>query len=75
MSDLEFINGFTKITLSKICKELNINQGNLQAGKNKKYEKIVRKKIESELSSLYFLSAASEYHMIQDILYYGDNNE
>lgn len=54
MEDLEFIKKFSKITISKICKELKINSSNLYSGKvSQEKLKLVRKRIESKVAELY----------------------
>lgn len=51
--DLKYIKNFSKITISSICKELNINRANVLNGKAsaKNIEK-VRKKIEEKIKEL-----------------------
>ena len=51
--DLEFIQGFSKIKISKACKFFGYNQSNLMKGKSgREKEKNVRKFIEYELANL-----------------------
>lgn len=51
--DLEFIQGFAKIKVSKACKFFGYNQSNLMKGKSgREKEKNVRKFIEYELANL-----------------------
>ncbi len=52
--DLEFIKGFSKISIQEICTKKNINRGNLLNGRSSKVNsKIVRKGIESKIAELY----------------------
>ena len=52
--DLEFIKGFSKISIQKICNKKNINRSNLLNGKSARINsKLVRKGIESEVAKLY----------------------
>lgn len=54
MSDLEYIKGFNKVQITKICKKLNIDYANLISGRSKKENvKKVKKEIESEIAKLY----------------------
>ena len=56
MEDLEFIKGFTKISVPKICKKVKVDKGNLHKGTcNKEKIKEVRKNIENEIAKLYLL--------------------
>lgn len=52
--DLEYIKKFSNIKVSKICRDLGIDHGNLCNGRviNEKEHK-VKKRIEHELASLY----------------------
>lgn len=51
--DLIFIKGFSKIKVSKACKEFGYDQGNLTRGRlGKDAEKNVRKYLESELGKI-----------------------
>ena len=53
MTDLEFIKGFSKIQISKICKKYNISKTNIYQGTAKKEKiKIVRDEIFEELKNL-----------------------
>lgn len=54
MDDLDWIKGFSKITISGVCKELKIDRGNVLNGKASA-EKIaaVRKLIENKFDKLY----------------------
>jgi len=56
MNDLEYIKKFNQIQLTKICKNVKVNRGNLYSGRTKKenIEK-VRRTIESEIAKLYIL--------------------
>ena len=52
--ELKFIKGFTKISITGICKKVNVNRSNLlngTAGDDR--EKIVKEEIERELAKLY----------------------
>jgi hypothetical protein len=52
--ELKFIKGFSKISISGICKKVNVNRSNLlngTAGDDR--EKIVKEEIERELAKLY----------------------
>lgn len=52
--DLDYINKFSKITISKACKYYGYNQSNLQNGKCSDYKiRNVRKFIENELFKMY----------------------
>ena len=52
--DLEFIKGFSKISIQEICNKKNINRSNLLNGRSSKINsKIVRKGIESEVAKLF----------------------
>ena len=54
MDDLEFIKGFSKISVTAICKKLKINRGNLLNNRTtKENEKRVRTEIEKEIRDLY----------------------
>ena len=54
MEDLEFIKKFSKITISKICKELKISSSNLYSEKvSQEKVKLIRKRIESKIAELY----------------------
>lgn len=54
MSNLEFIRNFNKITLTAICKKLNLQRTNIVMGKAPEEKiKLVREEIESELAKLY----------------------
>lgn len=56
MEDLDFIKGFTKISLPKICKELKIDVSNVRSGRcNKNKIKKVRKHLEKEIANLYIV--------------------
>ena len=56
MSDLEFIKGYSKITVNKICKELGYDSSSILRGKATK-ERLsnVRKHIEDKQARLYLL--------------------
>ena len=52
--ELKYIKGFSKISITGICKKVNVNRSNLlngTAGYNR--EKIVKEEIERELAKLY----------------------
>lgn len=52
--ELKFIKGFSKISITGICKKVNVNRSNLlngTAGDDR--EKIVKEEIERELAKLY----------------------
>lgn len=52
-SDLKFLQGFTKVKISKACKFFGYNQSNLMKGKSGRIaEKKVRKYIEYELANV-----------------------
>ena len=52
-SNLKFIQGFSKIKVSKACKFFGYNQSNLMKGKSgREKEKNVRKYLEYELANL-----------------------
>ena len=54
MDDLEYIKSFSKINITKACKKLGINRGNLLNNKTPKENIIkVRKELESEVAKLY----------------------
>ena len=59
--DLEFIKGFSKISVQKICTKKNINRGNLLNGRSSRINsKLVRKGIESEVAKLYIEKEGNE---------------
>ena len=59
--DLIFIKKFSKITITKACKDLNVDIANLSNGKTtKENEKRVRKYLENELAKIY-LEECEEY--------------
>ena len=52
-NDLKFLQGFTKVNISKACKFFGYNQSNLMKGKSGRIaEKKVRKYIEYELANV-----------------------
>ena len=53
--DLLFIKGFTDITVSSICRDLNINRANLISGRyvNEDKYRLVKKEIERRIAKLY----------------------
>lgn len=52
-NDLKFLQGFTKVKISKACKFFGYNQSNLMKGKSGRLaEKKVRKYIEYELANV-----------------------
>lgn len=54
MDDLQYIKDFSKISVSKICEEHNINRQNLLNNiSTKKNAQIVKKAIENKVFSLY----------------------
>lgn len=54
MEDLQYIKNFSKISVSKICEENNINRQNLLNNiSTKKNAKIVKNEIEKEILGLY----------------------
>lgn len=59
--DLIFIKKFSKITITKACKNLNVDVANLSNGKTtRENEKRVRKYLENELAKIY-LEECEEY--------------
>ena len=59
--DLIFIKKFSKITITKACKDLNVDVANLSNGKTtRENEKRVRKYLENELAKIY-LEECEEY--------------
>ena len=66
--DLEFIKGFSKISIQEICNKKNINRGNLLNGKSTRINsKLVRKGIESEVAKLYIEKEDEEDEKIKDV--------
>lgn len=55
MTDLDFINKFTSISVNKMCKEMGITLSNLKYGRNKGKEYIIRRMIEERIAELYKL--------------------
>ena len=56
MSDLEFINKFSKIKVASICQKLKINRSNVYNGRTTDENlKKVRREIESEFAKLYII--------------------
>lgn len=54
MSDLDFIKGFSKISIAKACRDLNINRTSLLLGRLKEEKvKKVRRYLECEVAKLY----------------------
>lgn len=57
MGDLDFIKGFSKISVTEICKNKKINISNMYNKRNqpqqKKNARIVRKEIEKQLDDVY----------------------
>ena len=55
INNLDFINNFSKISVNKICKQQNIDRGNLSKGKTTD-ENInkVKEEIEKEIHKLYY---------------------
>lgn len=54
MKDLEYIKSFSKISITSVCKKLNIDRANLLNGRLKKDKiKQVREELESEVAKLY----------------------
>lgn len=54
MTDLEFIKNFQKITITNICKKLNINRGNFYSNKVKPEDVTrIKEQIELEFNLLY----------------------
>lgn len=61
MTDLEYIKKFSKITIKKICLIEKIDSSNLYKGKiSDEKIKRVRKRLESEVASLYVIEKVSE---------------
>lgn len=58
MEDLEFIKGFSKITISNACKKVRVDNSNLRTGRcSKEKIKEVRRYLESEIAKLYLLES------------------
>lgn len=56
MSNLEYIQAFSKISIAGICRKLKIDRSNLITGRTSEENiKIVRKYIESEIAKLYLI--------------------
>lgn len=56
-NDLEFIKGFSKISVKDICDKKKVNRSNLLAGRSTKdNSKKVKKGIEAEIYKLYIKS-------------------
>ena len=54
MKDLEYIKKFSKISITKVCKELGINRGNLLSGRTTPENiKKVRDELERKVSKIY----------------------
>lgn len=54
MTDLDYIKNFSKITVSKICKKLKIDNSNVSRGTTSKENlHLVREHIENEIANLY----------------------
>lgn len=55
MNDIDFIKNFSKITITKVCKNANVDRANLVSGRIKDETKIkaVREEIENEIAKLY----------------------
>ena len=54
MKDIEYIKKFSKITITGICRKLNVNRTNLLTERTTKDNtKKVREEIESEIAKLY----------------------
>ena len=54
MKDIEYIKKFSKITITGICRKLNVNRTNLLTERTtKENTKKVREEIESEIAKLY----------------------
>ena len=52
--ELKFIKGFSKISITGICKKVNVNRGNLLNGTaGEEREKTVKEEIEKEIAKLY----------------------
>lgn len=52
MTNLDYLRGFSKITISNVCKKVNLNSKNIYRQKEDKLE-LVKKEIESEIAKLY----------------------
>lgn len=69
--DLEYIKQFSKIFVSRICRENNVNYQNLMNGRStKENSKKIRKAIESELVKVYMydlLLGSGEENEIEDV--------
>lgn len=51
--DLQYIKDFSKITISQICRDLNIDRGNLMNGRaSEKNIKLVKEELEKRLAAL-----------------------
>ena len=54
MNDLEYIKKFSKITISGVCRKININRSSLLMGKLKPEQiKEAREELEHEIAKLY----------------------
>ena len=54
MKDIDYIKKFSKITITGICRKLNVNRANLLTERTtKENTKKVREEIESEIAKLY----------------------
>lgn len=61
MNDLDFIKGFSKITITGACKVENVSRQNLLNGKTtKENERKVRERLESDLALLYIKEVQKE---------------
>jgi hypothetical protein len=61
MSNLEFIQNFSKISIAGICRKLKIDRSNLITGRTSEENiKMVRKYIESELAKLYLIKEVEQ---------------
>lgn len=54
MDAKEYVKKFKKITVNKICKEKNLNKGNVASGRaNDKVYKTIKEEIENKIAKLY----------------------
>lgn len=57
MKDIDFIKGFSNISVTQICKDNNIDMSNLynrcDTPKQRKNARLIRKEIEKKITNLY----------------------
>ena len=52
-NDLQFIKDFSKITISKVCRDLKVDRGNLMNGRaSEENTKLVKEEIKKRLTTL-----------------------